>query len=138
MSEMPDTPELMHLQVLLPFAVFADKTGVQSIVVETPSGSFGLLPQRLDCVAAVEAGILTYTSATEGETYMAVDEGIMVKVGNTVQVSVRNAQGGTDLDKLYAAVRDEFLNLDEREREVRTALARLESGFIHRFSDLQS
>lgn len=129
-------PDLMHLQILLPFAVFADKTAVQSIVVETPAGSFGLLPQRLDCVAAVEAGILVYTCAGEDEVYIAVDEGILVKAGNTVRVSVRNAQGGTDLDKLYAAVRDEFLNLDEREREVRTALARLESGFIHRFSEL--
>lgn len=130
--------ELMHLQILLPFAVFADKTDVQSIVVETPAGAFGLLPQRLDCVAAVEAGILTYTSADEGEVYIAVDEGILVKAGKTVRVSVRNAQGGADLDKLYAAVKDEFLNLDEREREVRTALAKLESGFIRRFSGLQT
>lgn len=130
-------PDLMHLQILLPFAVFADKTGITSIVAETPDGSFGLLPQRLDCVAALEPGILTYTTEADGEVYIAVDQGILVKTGNAVRVSVRNAQGGVNLDQLYAAVKDEFLNLDEREREVRTALAKLESGFVRRFAGLQ-
>ncbi|WML89919.1 F0F1 ATP synthase subunit epsilon [Thiothrix lacustris] len=130
-------PDLMHLQILLPFAVFADNTGVTSIVAETPDGSFGLLPQRLDCVAALEPGILTYTTEADGEVYIAVDQGILVKTGNEVRVSVRNAQGGVNLDQLYAAVKDEFLNLDEREREVRTALAKLESGFVRRFAGLQ-
>ena len=36
----------MHLKVLLPFRVFADKTHVTRIVAETREGSFGLLPHR--------------------------------------------------------------------------------------------
>ena len=130
-------PELMHLQILLPFTVFADKTGVQSMVVGTPEGSFGLLPQRLDCVAALEPGILAYTTEADGEVFIAVDEGILVKAGQEVRVSVRNAQDGADLGKLYAAVKEEFLNLDERERELRATLAKLESGFIRRLSGMQ-
>lgn len=130
-------PELMHLQILLPFAVFADKRGVQSMVVDTHEGLYGLLPQRLDCVAALEPGILAYTTEADGEVFIAVDEGILVKAGQEVRVSVRNAQGGADLGKLYAAVKEEFLNLDERERELRAALAKLESGFIRRLSGLQ-
>ncbi len=130
-------PDLMHLQILLPFQIFADITDVQSIVAETRDGAFGILPHRLDCVAALEPGILTYTTKEKGEVYIAVDEGILVKSGNEVRISVRNAQGGTDLTKLYAAVEEQFLNLDEREREVRTTLAKLESGFIRHFSGLQ-
>ena len=49
---MPQT-ELMNLKVLLPFRVFADRTGVSRIVAETREGSFGLLPHRRDCVAAL-------------------------------------------------------------------------------------
>ena len=48
----------MDLRVLLPFQVFAEKTGVSRIVAETRTGSFGLLPRRLDCVAALTPGIL--------------------------------------------------------------------------------
>lgn len=128
---------LLHLQILLPFQIFADIADVQSIVAETRNGSFGLLPHRLDCVAALEPGILTYTTTTDGEVYIAVDEGILVKTGGEVRVSVRNAQRGADLQSLHAAVQEQFLNLDEREREVRTTLAKLESGFIRHFSGLQ-
>ena len=53
-------PPLMNLKVLLPFQIFAEKTGVSRIVAETREGSFGLLPHRLDCVAALTPGILTY------------------------------------------------------------------------------
>jgi len=128
---------LMRLRVLLPYQVLLDQAGVSSMVAETRAGSLGLLPHRLDCVAALEAGILSYTTEAAGEVYVAVDEGILVKTGLDVMVSVRNAQSGADLGKLEAAVRGQFLNLDERERKVRTVLAKLESGFIRRFTGLK-
>ena len=128
-------PTLMSLKVLLPFGIFADKTGVSRIVAETPEGSFGLLPRRLDCVAAIAPGILIYKSQAEGEVYVAVDEGVLVKTGLDVLVSVRNAIGGTDLGQLRAAVEQEFLNLNEREQSVRSVMAKIESGFISRLAE---
>ena len=125
-------PTLMKLKVLLPFEVFADKTGVSRIVAETREGSFGLLPHRLDCVAALAPGILTYQIGTQAEVYMAVDEGVLVKTGLDVLVSVRNAIGGTDLGQLHAAVEREFLHLNEREQSVRSVMAKMESDFISR------
>jgi F-type H+-transporting ATPase subunit epsilon len=125
----------VKLKVLLPFQVFAEIEGVKRIVAETPQGSFGLLPHRLDCVAVLEPGILTYETGTEGEVYVAVDEGILVKAGPNVLVSVRNAIGGMDLGKLRDAVEREFVNLDEGEKQVRAVLARLESGFVRRFAE---
>ena len=84
-------PRPMNLKILLPFQVFAEKTGVSRIVAETREGSFGVLPRRLDCVAALVPGILIYEHAAEGEVYVAVDEGVLVKAGPDVRVSVRNA-----------------------------------------------
>jgi F-type H+-transporting ATPase subunit epsilon len=127
----------MNLKILLPFRIFAEKTGVLRIVAETRSGSFGLLPRRLDCVAALAPGILTYETAAEGEAYAAVDEGVLVKTGPEVLVSVRNAIGGADLGQLRAAVEREFLVLDDREKNVRSVLAKLESGFVRRFLELR-
>jgi F-type H+-transporting ATPase subunit epsilon len=125
----------MNLKILLPFKVFAEKRGVSRIVARTGTGSFGLLPHRLDCVAALVPGILVYETAEEGEVYLAVDEGVLVKSGADVLVSVRNAIGGTDLGKLHEAVNQEFLNLDDQEKKVRSVLAKLESGFIRRFAE---
>jgi F-type H+-transporting ATPase subunit epsilon len=127
----------MHLKILLPFDIFADKTDVLRIVAETSEGSFGILPHRLDCVAALVPGILIYETKETGTVYVAVNEGVLVKAGADVLVSVRNAIGGTDLSKLHEAVKHEFLNLDERERSVRTAVTKMESAFVGRYAEFQ-
>lgn len=130
-------PTSMNLKLLLPFHVFAEKTGVLRIVAETREGSFGLLPHRLDCVAALTPGILTYETKADGEVFVAVDEGVLVKRGSEVLVSVRRAIGGTDLNQLREAVGKEFLTLDEHEQNVRTVMAKLETGFLRRFATFQ-
>ena len=127
----------MNLKVLLPFGIFAEKTGVSRIIAETREGSFGLLPHRLDCVAALTPGILIYETEEEGEVYVAVDEGVLVKTGPDVLVSVRRAMGGTDLGRLHEAVAQEFLKLDEHEQGVRSVMAKLETGLLRRLATLQ-
>ncbi len=122
----------MNLKILLPFQVFAEVTDVLRIVAETGEGSFGLLPQRLDCVAALAPGILVYETLAAGEVFIAVDEGILVKAGRNVLVSVRRALGSADLNHLRATVEKEFLQLDSRERSVREVMAKLETGLVRR------
>jgi F-type H+-transporting ATPase subunit epsilon len=129
---------LMHLKILLPFEIFAEKNGVSRVVAETREGSFGLLPHRLDCVAALAPGILVYENEAEGEVSVAVDEGVLVKTGMDVLISARNAIGGTDLGQLHEAVEREFLNLNEGEQTVRTVMAKMESDFIRRLARLRN
>ncbi len=121
----------MNLKILLPFKIFAEAKSVTRIIAETNNGSYGFLPQRLDCVAALVPGIFTYETEKHGIHYLAVDEGILIKAGTEVLVSVRNAIGGVDLGKLHESVQKEFLNLDEDEKNSRSVMAKLESGFIH-------
>jgi F-type H+-transporting ATPase subunit epsilon len=125
--------ELINLKILLPSQIFAEKKGVKRLVAETPTGSFGFLPHRLDCVAALVPGILIYETEEEGEVYVAIDQGVLIKAGLDVRVSVRNAIGGTDLEKLRQEVEQKFLKLDEQEKGVRSVLAKMESGFIRSF-----
>lgn len=127
----------MNLKVLLPFGIFAAQAHVLRIVAETRGGSFGLLPNRLDCVAALAPGILTYETATEGEVFMAVDEGVLVKTGPDVRVSVRRALTGTSLDQLRGLVEKEFLTLDADEISIRSLMRKLETGFISRLAAFQ-
>ena len=127
----------MNLKILLPFQVFAEKASVSRIVAETREGSFGLLPHRLDCVAALTPGILTYELEGQGDVYVAVDQGVLVKTGPDVLVSVRRALGGTDLGHLRDAVAQEFLTLDEHEQSVRSVMAKLETGFLRRLATFQ-
>jgi F-type H+-transporting ATPase subunit epsilon len=126
----------MHLRILIPTEIFADVTGVSGIVAETGEGSFGLLEHRLDCVAALAPGILTYT--TEHSTvYLAVDEGVLVKTGSDVLVSVRHAIGGANLGQLHDEIKRRFLTLNRQERTVRDMVAKMESDFVGRLAEFQ-
>ena len=127
----------MTLKVLLPFAVFAERADVLRIVAETGHGSCGILPHRLDCVAALTPGILVYETSDEGEVYVAVDEGVLIKTGADVLVSVRRAVAGRDLDHLHALVEEEFRTQDDQDRNVRSVMAKLETGLVRRLAALQ-
>ena len=127
----------MNLKILLPFQVFADKSGVTRMVAETPNGSFGLLPHRLDCVTVLAPGILIYETDAEGEVFVAVDEGVLVKTGLDVLVSVRRAIAGTDLRHLREAVEREFLIVDDHEQSTLTVVAKLEAGYLRRLVTMQ-
>jgi F-type H+-transporting ATPase subunit epsilon len=127
--------ELMSLKILLPFRVLVQEDGVRSVVAETRDGFYGFLPRRLDCVSAVVPGILTYE--TDSVHYVAVDEGILVKAGNEVLVSVRRGISGAKLGKLRESVEKEFKTLDEMETNVRSVAAKLESNFIQNLEKLR-
>jgi len=121
----------MDLKILLPYKIYADIKNVDRIVAETNEGSFGLLPQRLDCVASLIPGILLYETDKGEIHYIAIDEGILVKAGREVLVSVRNAIGGTDIGQLHNSIKKEYVKLDDNERSVRSVMAKIESEIIY-------
>ncbi len=128
---------LMHLKILLPHGVFTDIKNVKKIVVETSAGSYGILPRRLDCTAALVTGILMYETESDGEKYIAVNEGILVKTGVQVSISVRNAIGNAPLGELKTMVEKEMVQLDALEVNARIVMAKLETGFLRNFQKLR-
>jgi len=101
------------------------------------NGAFGVLPQHIDCVTALSPGVLILTDQSGQEQIFGVDEGIMVKREGQVDICVRRAARGNDLDSLGISVKEAFVDLDERERIARTALSRLEADMVRNFMDLQ-
>ncbi|MDZ4729582.1 MAG: F0F1 ATP synthase subunit epsilon [Xanthomonadales bacterium] len=129
---------VMNLRILVPFELFAAHSGVLRMVAETDEGSFGLLPRRRDCSAVLAPGILIWETETAGESYLAVDQGVLIKTGADVMVSVRRAIVGTDLEQLRQSVAKEFLTLNEQEQSVHAVMAKLETGFLRRFANFQN
>ena len=128
---------LMKLKVLLPYRVFLVKADVSSLVAKTQMGFFGILPHRVDCVAALVPGILSYKDTNGLEGYVAVDDGVLIKAGFDVTVSVRNAVGGADLKQLRDRVEVEFAKAGARDKETLMAISKRESEFIGRLSELR-
>lgn len=125
----------MKLKVLLPTEVLVDCSVIQ-IVAEAENGHFCLLPRHVDLVAALVPGIFAFKDESGVETFLAIDEGILVKCDREVLVSVRHAVRGDNLATLKQAVEEQFRVLDERERLTRSALAKFEVSIIRRFQEL--
>jgi len=126
----------MRLQVLLPTEVLVDEEVVK-VVAEAQNGFFGLLPRHVDFVAALVPGILSFVDREERVQLVAVDEGVLVKCGSQVRVSVLNAVRGDALADLQETVVARFRHLDDEQRSARSALGRLEAGTLRRFLELE-
>lgn len=126
---------MMHLKVMQPTNGLIDER-VTKVTAEGEEGSFCLLPQHVDWVAALVPGILSFELETGEEIFLAIDEGILVKQGDMVLVSVRSAVRGVDLETLHQTVQQQFRQLDEQERQARSTLVRLETSFVREFMEL--
>ncbi len=126
----------MNLKVLLPTEVLVEED-VAKVTAEAHNGLFCLLPRHVDFVAAIVPGILSFETVGGRETFLAVDEGILVKCGQEVVVSTRNAVQGPDLGQLRRTVEERFEVLGDREKTARAAMVKIEAGFIRRFLEIQ-
>lgn len=133
---MTPPPKHMHLEVFVPTARLVNAAAAK-ILAEGPEGHFGLLPRHLDIAAALVPGLLVYVTAAGEERFLGIDEGVLVKCGVNVHVSVLAAVESDDLTSLRAEIADRFVDLDDHERKARTALARLETGAIRHMLEFE-
>ena len=126
----------MRLRVVTPSGVVVDEA-VSKVVAEAPDGAFGLLPRHIDFASELTPGIVVYRAPDGVEHFLGINEGTLVKCGDLVLVSTRDAVVGDDLDALEAEVKNTFLQIDDHERMARTALARLEAGMIRNFLNFE-
>jgi F-type H+-transporting ATPase subunit epsilon len=125
----------MRLKLLLPTHIEIDED-VDKVSAEAITGAFTLLPKHLDYVAPLAPGILSFESGG-GESFIAINGGILVKTGDEVRVATTEAAMGHDLGALEEAVREKFQRLDEGESRAHRAVQRIEADFVRRFIELE-
>lgn len=123
----------MRVKLVVPSGVLLEQEAVK-VVAEAQDGAFCLLPRHVDFVAALVPGILGLTSADGAETFVALDEGILVKHGPEVLVSTWNAVQGR-LGELQQSVLGLVRALGEEEQKARLALDRLEASLVHQLRE---
>ena len=126
----------MLLKILLPAEVMMVEE-VKKIVAEAENGSFCLMPNHIDFVATLAPGIFSYFLEGGGQELLAMDVGTLLKKGSNVLVSTRNAVRAPDLGKLKQVVVEQYDVLDEREKLVRSASAKLDASLIRRLVELK-
>jgi F-type H+-transporting ATPase subunit epsilon len=125
----------MRLKVLLPTEILIDAE-VTKVIAEAENGSFCLLPRHIDFLATLVPGILSFMTPEGKEEFAAVDEGILVKVGQEVLVSTGRGVRSSELGRLKQMVAEEFQVRSEREKKALSAGARLEADIVRRFMEL--
>ena len=125
----------IRLKILTPTRILIDQQ-VAKITAEGVHGSFQLLPQHVDFLAALVPGILSFEDQDGHEEFLAVDEGMLIKRRDEVLVSCRQATRGANLELLREKVAEEFEKLDDREKVAHAATAKLEAAFLRSYLDL--
>ena len=95
------------------------------------------MPNHIDFVATLAPGIFSFVPTEGGQELLAMDVGTLVKKGSDVLGSTRNAVKAAELGKLKQVVVEQYDALDEREKLVRSAAAKLEASLIRRFVELK-
>ncbi len=127
----------MRLLLSQPSGVLVDAS-VRKVIAESDRGSFCLLPRHADTATVLVPGLLAYLDEDGEEVIVAVDEGILVKVGDHVRVACQRAVVAGDLGSAEATVRERFQTQSEREKRARSALLRLEADIMRRLGQLRS
>lgn len=126
----------MRLRVMVPTHELVDRP-IAKLIARGRDGAFCLLPRHVDFVSALTPGIMAATGIDGKEVFIATDEGLLVKTGADVLVSVTHAIEGSDIGRLREALDEQLGAIDDEERRARTALARLEANALRGFLDLE-
>ncbi len=101
------------------------------------NGAFGIWPNHADFVTALVPSVMALRLTNGTEAFFGIDEGLLVKKGHKVSVAALRGVHGDDLGTLQDTVKASFVQMDEEERQARSALSRLEADMVRRFAELQ-
>ena len=125
----------MRVRIVVPGRLFLDED-MDKITAPGAEGSFQILPRHMDVVWTLQSGILTLTKDDE-DSYYAINQGVLVKEKDLVQISSYQIVGSESLDKLHKTVEENFRNLDEKEKRMNHILDKLEADTLIRLAELE-
>lgn len=124
---------MMQVNVMVP-SQFVTTLIAKKVTAEAPNGFFTLLPRHVDFVTALVPSVLTLVDDEDRAHYIAVDEGVLTKVGFNVSIAVFRAVLGEELQSLRQKVLEDFKVLNENEQHFRQVLYMVEMETWRRFS----
>ena len=125
----------MRVRIIVPGKLFLDQE-VDKITAPGAEGSFQILPRHIDVVWTLQSGILVVTTGKK-DTYFAINQGVLVKEKDLVQISSYQVVESTSLEELQETVEKNFRILDEEEKKLSRILDKLEADTLIRLAELE-
>lgn len=110
---------------------------IRKVSLEFLNGYYTFLPKHIDFASVLKTSIVSYCNLEGATKYIACHQGIAVKKGQNVTLSVRQAVLGNTPDELKYTILHDFKKTDEQRKELNTAMARLEIGMLRGFKQLK-
>jgi len=126
----------MRVRIMSCTEVVLDREAVH-VTAEDPGGSLGIRPGHAPLVAPLEQSIVTVRTENDGETYVAVNGGVLVVTGPEVRIASRQAVAGTDMAHLEDTVLKRFQEEAEASKASRTNFERMRLDFMRRVLDFE-
>jgi len=125
----------MRVRIVVPGKLLLDQE-IDKITAPGAEGSFQILPRHIDVVSTLQSGILILTT-DKNESYFAINQGVLVKEKDLVQISSYHVVESTSLEELQQTVEENFRNLDEQEKKLSRILDKLEADTLIRLAELE-
>ncbi len=125
----------MRLKIIEPFKIILDEE-VASLSIEGGEGSFTVRERHIDLISEIVPCIVKY-SRGGNESYAAVNSGILLKEGENINISTKDCVLSDNLEELYDVVSDRYRASDEREKEIKTGLMKLEKRIMRGMLELE-
>lgn len=116
---------MMTLTVYLPFQILIQQP-IQKITFESVDGFHTILPKHIDYATALKTGIVRYQDENGQTSYLACDEGILIKKGANISLSTRLGIKNNNLKELENVIKIDFKKMEETRKESNKTMAQLE------------
>jgi F-type H+-transporting ATPase subunit epsilon len=124
---------VVHLQSATQYERISDAV---SFVGADASGSFGIWAGHERMIATLGVGLARCRTADGNWQYVAMPGGVLYFVRGELTVSTRRYLRGAEFGSMSDALRDQLLAEEEKLREVRQTLARLEDEMLRHLQRL--
>jgi F-type H+-transporting ATPase subunit epsilon len=124
----------MLMRVFSPTETLLEKE-VEKVTFQALDGAHTFLPKHADYFSILTPDVVVYESGGQ-KSYIACNQGVILKQGEAVFLSVRSALFNNDLKSLVQQMRVEFKKQEEERKETNAVMARLEAGLTRGFMKL--
>jgi len=116
---------LFKFTILSPLETILDEE-VKKISLKGKEGSYSIFPNHLDYISSIKTNVLYYVDKHNKTYYVAINEGILVKCGNHVKLSVFSGIKGTDIKELEKKIAENIRQAEEAKKAYITSVTNLE------------
>jgi F-type H+-transporting ATPase subunit epsilon len=110
--------------------------GVTAFVGEDASGSFGILAQHARFMTTLVMGLARYSFCADRWRYLALPGGVLYFRDNILTLSTRRYLQDDDYTRISAALKEQLLAEEERLRDTKQSLRRMEEEVLRRMWEL--